>query len=213
MGKITSIILLLFLILLLSEASKAMTCEDLFRENQIALENSVQYFGERIPLYSHRASEQSGIERMSFVGQSPKIRINANEVFPEQIIKFEIENILTSTGAGQTRLQLNVESRAQTLEFFGKQSPELFVSSGIQVKQPTNLVSGTSLTEVYKIKSEQPKGTLVLRVHFKAVSNSAGIAQISTIDGERRMARNLQPSGKAADWQLLGATLHFEIDK
>ena len=213
MGKITSILLLLFLILLLSEASKAMTCEDLFRENETGLENSLPYFGEKIPLYSHRASEQSGVERMSFVGQSPKTRINATEVLPEQLINLEIENILTSTGAGQTRLQLNIGSRDQVLEFIAKQAPELFLALNVQVNQPANVKIGTQLVEVYKIKSEKPKGILILKVHFKAVSNSAAIMQISTIDGERRMARSLQGPGKAANWQLLGATLHFEIDK
>ena len=117
MGKITSIILLLFLILLLSEASKAMTCEDLFHENEGTSETTIEFLGKMSPLYSHRASEQSGIERMSFVGKSSKIRIDGNETIPEQTINLEIENILTSTGAGQTRIQLNVGSQNQIYRF------------------------------------------------------------------------------------------------
>ncbi len=213
MGKITSIILLLFLILLLSEASKAMTCEDLFRENEGTSETTVEFLGKMSPLYSHRASEQSGIERMSFVGKSSKIRIDGNETIPEQTINLEIENILSSTGAGQTRLQLNVGSQNQILSFISNQLPKIYVSAGIRVKRPRTLAYGRKLTEVYRINSEMPKGVLVIQVQFIAIGESARIMQISTIDGKSRMARSPQEPGKAADWQLVGATLHFKKEK
>ena len=192
--------------------STAETCEDLFNKRSSSLNTTKVSDEEGLPLYLINSSEQSGIERFRFIAKAfeqSRPNSNSNNAIT---INVEIENILNSTGASQTRTHLHLSSRLHESQITSSRPPFLTMQTNIEVKKPMQLAQGNQITEIYKLESTDPKLKIELHLKFEVQDIAGSLIYISDGFESGLIARHSPPPGMNPEWKLQAALIRIEAN-
>ena len=177
------------MLLLLSITAQSDPCADFFLEIFSRPKATSLY-----PLYQNSTE---GIERIRLVGQNEK----------KEVINIEIEQILTLTGAGKTRLHLRLtQAGSPSQDSSSGQEHEIYLNKKLlSPGQSFSVPVGTAISEIYKIEAGEPSTAYSIKLNFLAIDSSASLGPLPHARSQNVF--RLNPEFGKPSWKLLSSSI------